>query len=108
MLSRWLSATVAVVVLSAAAVQATTPAQQCQSGKNKVAGKYAYCRQKAEAKYATTGDTNALTTARQRCLDKYVAKWPVLEHKAVLAGGACPSVGDQASIQGAIDDHTNN
>ena len=30
--------------------------QKCQAGKNKIAGKYAACRQNAEAKLATTGD----------------------------------------------------
>ena len=43
-------------LLLAGTALATTPAQKCESGKNKEAGKYGYCRQKAEAKFATTGD----------------------------------------------------
>ena len=74
--------------------------------KNKEAGKYAYCRQKVEAKFAVVGDAGARTTALAKCLDKYAGKWSLYETKAVAAGGVCPSVGDQAAIQGAIDGHT--
>jgi hypothetical protein len=80
-------------LLAAVPAPAATPAQSCQANKNKTAGKYDYCRQKAEAKYATTGDGAARTAALQTCLDKYAAKWPLLETKATKAGGACPSVG---------------
>lgn len=96
---------VALAVLGASIAQAATPAEICESGKNKEAGKYSYCRQKAEAKYATTGDAGARAAAQQKCLDKYNAKWPVIESKA---GGACPSTGDQAAIQGAADEYTDN
>src|SRR5206468_2422172 len=100
------AATAAALVLAATTVHAATPAQSCQSGKNRTAGKYASCRQRAEAKYATTGNATARTTALQKCLDKYNAKWPDLEQKAVDAGGACPSVGDAAAIQSVIADDT--
>jgi hypothetical protein len=94
--------------LTAVAASATTPAQVCQSTKNKLAGKYDYCRQKAEAKYATTADGAARTLALQKCLDKYNLKWPLAESKAIAAGGACPSAGDQAVIQNATDGCTTN
>ena len=42
-----------------ALAHAATPAQTCQSNKNKTAGKYDYCRQKVEAKYALTADSAA-------------------------------------------------
>jgi hypothetical protein len=93
-------------LLLAGTALAATPAQKCETGKNKEAGKYGYCRQKAEAKFALTGDGAARTKALQYCLAKYSAKWPGLETKAVLAGGACPSTGDQTSIQGLIEDTT--
>jgi hypothetical protein len=32
------------MLLAAAPLRAATPAQKCETGKNKVAGKYAYCR----------------------------------------------------------------
>jgi hypothetical protein len=106
--SRWAAPAAAMLLVAGAAAAAVTPADKCESAKNKEAGKYAYCRQKAEAKYATTGDGAARTTALQKCLDKYNAKWPGLEQKAVAAGGACPSTGDQSAIQGAADTYTTN
>ena len=96
----------ALALLVAGSAQAVTPAEKCESGKNTEAGKYAYCRQKAEAKFATTGDGAARTAALQKCLDKYSAKWPGLEQKAVAAGGACPSTGDQTAIRQLLDDTT--
>jgi len=95
-------------LLIAVPTWAATPAQLCQANKNKTAGKYDYCRQKVEAKFALTADSAARTVALQRCLDKYDAKWPLLEAKATAAGGVCPSTGDQATIQGVIDAHTTN
>lgn len=102
------AAATAVLLLAAGVTCAATPAENCEASKNKEAGKYAFCRQKAEAKFATTGDGAARTTALQKCLDKYNAKWPGLEQKAVAAGGACPSTGDQGAIQGAADTYTTN
>jgi hypothetical protein len=55
---------------------AAIPGQICQSTKNKHAGAYDLCRQKAEAKYATTADGAARTQALQKCLDQYNLKWP--------------------------------
>jgi hypothetical protein len=97
------TAAAALVLLGAGMAQAVTPADKCESDKNKQAGKYAYCRQKAEASFASTGDGAARTAGLQKCLDKYALKWPAIESKA---GGTCPSVSDQATIQGAIDTHT--
>src|SRR5262245_37567072 len=98
----------AALVVLAAASHAATPAQDCRSAKNKEAGKYDNCRQKAEAKFAVTADSAARTTALQKCSGKFATKWPLLEAKAVAQGGACPSVADQSAIQGVIDDHTVN
>src|SRR5687767_903151 len=102
----WIAATAA--LMTPTNVVGITPAQKCEQGKNKEAGKYAYCRQKVEARFAVVADTMARATGLQKCLDKYALKWPLLESKAVGAGGACPSVGDQGPIQGAIDTHTTN
>jgi len=93
-------------IVMATGVLAATPAQKCQQGKNKVVGTYAYCRQKAEAKFAVVPDSAVRTAALQKCLDKYDAKWPVLEAKAVAHGSVCPSVGDQAAIRGVADSYT--
>jgi hypothetical protein len=87
---------------------AATPEQACQSTKNKLAGAYDQCRQKVEAKYATTGDAAGRALALQKCLDKYNLKWSAAEAKAVAAGSACPSTGDQTAIQAMTDSHTTN
>jgi hypothetical protein len=87
---------------------AATPSQTCQSNKNKEAGKYASCRQTADAKYAITGDTAALTTALAKCETRFDLKWPVLESKADSAGDPCPSTGDQDAIRSVIDEQTTN
>src|SRR5262245_10864457 len=96
---RWSSALVLVLLTLRLPALAASPAQTCQSNKNKAAGKYAYCRQKAEARFALTGDGARRTASIQKCLDQYNAKWPLLESKATAAGGTCPSTGDQAAIQ---------
>ena len=106
---RSIDAALFVLLLAAAtAVHGATPAQKCQSSKNKLAGQYEYCRQKAESKYASTGDGAARAAALQKCLDKYNLKWPLTESKAVAAGGACPSVGDQAAIRNVLEVCTSN
>jgi hypothetical protein len=103
---RGIASFVLVLLLAGTTGAATAPAQRCQSAKNKEAGKYAACRLNAEAKFAATGDGAARATALQKCLAQYAATWPGLETKAVAAGGACPSVSDQAAIQGFIDANT--
>jgi hypothetical protein len=98
----------AVLLGAAGLALAATPAEKCAQGKNKEAGKYAFCRQKVEAKFAAQGDVAARTAGFQKCLDKYAIKWPLLESKAVAAGDTCPSTGDQSTIQGVIEAHTTN
>ncbi|MCC6766968.1 MAG: DUF1566 domain-containing protein [Deltaproteobacteria bacterium] len=98
-------AALAVVALSASAARAATPAQKCQAGKNKAAGKYAACRHGAEAKLATTGDGAAYATAIGKCTTKYGAAWQKLEANA---GGACPSNGDETAIGTVVDGCTTN
>jgi hypothetical protein len=105
---RWIDGlAIAVLLLTAGDGLGATAAQRCRQSKNKEAGKYAYCRQVVEAKFAILGDGAARTAGLQKCLDKYDARWPVLEAKAVAAGDVCPSVGDQAAIRGAADTYTN-
>ena len=79
-----------------------TPEQACQSGKNKTAGKYAACRENAESKLATSGDTTKYGEAITKCGDKFTVAWQKLEDKAVAAGSACPSVGDATGIAGRV------
>ncbi len=97
-LPRLVLATVVVGVLvcgTRAADAAGTPAQQCEVGKNKAAGKYAACRQNAEAKLAASGDAGNYGMAIARCDTKFTTAWSKLEGKL-----PCPSTGD-APILGA-------
>src|SRR5262245_29767000 len=80
----WAAATAALLVAGTAL--AATPAQNCQSGKNKQAGSYLECRQKAEANFVLKGDTSARALALQKCADKYGLRWPQVEDRA---GGTC-------------------
>ena len=101
---RALVALTALVALATAAdsYAGPTPVQQCQSGKNKTAGKYAACRENAEAKLAAGGEPGKYTNAITKCADKFAAAWQKLEDKALAAGYACPSVGDAAVIDGKV------
>jgi hypothetical protein len=92
-----------VAVCTAAAWAAPTPEQKCQADKNKAAGNYAFCRQKAEAKLATTGDVTDYTERINRCETKFATKWAILEQRAVNAGTTCPSTSvDRQVIQGIV------
>lgn len=97
----WAAAAAAMLLTGTAL--AATPAQNCASNKNKEAGKYAGCRQSAEAKFVLTGDDAARTAALARCAEKYEVRWPQIEDQA---GGTCPSTGDQTAIQQHLDTTT--
>jgi hypothetical protein len=79
----------------ATAAHAADPAIKCQAGKLKEAGKYAACRFKADAKAATKG----LEPDYAKCQDKFSGKWGATESKA---DGACPSNGDEATVDAQI------
>jgi hypothetical protein len=99
-MNRILWAATAATLLLAGTALAATPAERCQSGKNKEAGKYLECLQKAEAKFALTGQAAARTVAIQKCSAKYRKSWPVIEGKAA---GSCPSTGDQTPVAQHLD-----
>ena len=101
-------ASCAALLWIATAQAAGTPAQQCQAGKNKAAGKYAACRDNAEARLAATGDTTKYDDAITKCETKYQAAWQKAEQKALDAGGTCTTTGDQAAVQNVTDEYTDN
>ena len=73
--------------------------RKCVAAKLKIAGKYAYCRQKAQRKAETTGDP----ADYDRCVDRFQDQWSAAE----LAGaGLCPATGDAPAIEAFIADHT--
>jgi hypothetical protein len=96
-------AAAAAALLLAGAALAATPGERCESAKNREAGKYAECRQKAEATFALTGNAAMRILKLARCADGFGAKWPAIESRA---GGTCPSTGDQTPVQQYLDTAT--
>lgn len=95
------------------AAQAATAEQQCQASKNKAAGKYAACRQNAEAKLAsslaTAEDVDRYNTALSKCTTKQSEAWDKAIGKATAAGVTCPDAPlTAADYQAVINDHTDN
>ncbi|OGL68152.1 hypothetical protein A3D60_04075 [Candidatus Uhrbacteria bacterium RIFCSPHIGHO2_02_FULL_47_29] len=78
---------------------AVSPAVKCEAAKLKIAGKYGFCRLKAEAKAAQTSDTPDYS----KCDAKYADKWGVAETKG---DGQCPTNGDESAVQTFIMQHT--
>jgi len=100
---------IAAVLLVTSAAQAVTPEQKCQSGKNKEAGKYAYCRQKTEAKFVTTGSLVIYGSLIAKCETKFASKWQSLIDAATAAGATCPDAPlTGAQFKTVIDEHSGN
>jgi hypothetical protein len=96
-----------VLLLTSMAQAQTTPEQSCRSGKNKVAGKYAACRQSTEAKLVTSGDTVKYDAAIIKCETKFTTSWLKLDTKAAAHAAACPDAPlTVAQFQTAIDQHS--
>ncbi len=90
----------AVLMLLAGTALAAAPAEKCRSDKNKEAGKYVTCRQKAAAKYALTGSVDAHARTLAKCEDTFDQKWPAIEQKG---GGACPDAVDAYAVRDFLD-----
>jgi hypothetical protein len=92
-----------------AALATVSPPQRCQASKNKAAGKYAACRENAEAKLASTGDTTKYDEAITKCETKYQTAWQKAEQRAADAMATCPdSPLTQAQFKMVIDEHCDN
>jgi hypothetical protein len=95
------------MLLGASAAHAADPVLQCQSAKNKAAGSYATCRQKAEANLASKGDTAKYATAIGKCEAKFSSAWQKAEAKAASKGVACLDGAPTAPpFKAVIDRHT--
>ena len=92
----------ALLCVTGGVAAAASPAQVCQAGKNTASGKYADCRQKAEAKYATSLDGARRAASFTKCEEKLTRSWSILEAKAVAQGGVCPSTGDLVPLELAV------
>ena len=71
------------LALPLAALAGPTPADKCEASKNKIAGAYYSCREKAEA----TAITKALPADYSKCTAKFDDKWGDAETKGA---GDCP------------------
>lgn len=99
---------VGALLLAMGTAQAATTQQQCQSAKNKAAGKYAVCRQNAAAKLATApADTQKYNDALAKCDSKYTSAWQKAIDKATAANVVCPDAPlTVVDFRGAINAHT--
>jgi len=97
--SAWLLAAVGALLLPAARAEAISDADKCEAAKNKIAGKYAFCRQKADAKAIKTGDP----VDYSKCDTNFATKWGTAETDG---GGMCPTIGDQAAMLSFISQCT--
>jgi len=88
------------LVLVATGSWAADPVAKCESSKLKEAGKYDYCRLKADSKAVIKGEVADYT----KCDTKFFTKWDQIEQKA--GPGICPSEGDAATMDALIMDHT--
>lgn len=89
------SAIGAMMLLWAGAAVAVTDAERCEAAKLKIAGKYNFCRLKAEAKAVQTGDPADYS----KCDSNYGLKWSTVES---IGGALCPTNGDQTDVQDQI------
>jgi hypothetical protein len=97
----------------AASTPATTsaagPHEICQAAKNKIAGKYAFCRQKAAAKLARTGDGSRYSDAIGKCELKFSGAWQKAIDKAAAASTTCVDAPLTAGdFDGVITSHADN
>jgi hypothetical protein len=112
--ARWVAAACAAVaawclLMSAPAQAVPTPAQKCQAGKNRAAGTYAGCLQKAEAGRVTTGNLTKYTNAVATCGVRFQKRWQTLINIATKAGATCPDAPLTNGQFGAvINDHSDN
>ena len=107
--TRILTLLVAAGLSASHVARAADPVAQCRSGKNKAAGSYDYCRQKAEAKVAITGDTLKYGESVAKCVAKFQSTWTKVETAAAAHGATCldgAATGPQFAT--VIDDHTAN
>lgn len=77
-----------ILILGTTAHGAATAEQRCQAAKNKAAGKYALCRQKAEQRLVLTSDAARYTEGITRCEDKFAQAWQRAIDQATGAGAS--------------------
>jgi len=89
----------AILPLGGIAAAGPTDAEKCEADKLKRAGKYAFCRMKAESKAVKTGDAPDYSKCDTKLSDKFAnaeLKW----------GMECPTSGDAGDIQAQVTGDT--
>lgn len=81
--------------LLASSSEAVSASNKCEAAKNKIAGKYAFCRQRAEATAIKAGTPADYS----KCDGYFTLKWGMAE---TSGGGMCPSNGDGAVVHAFI------
>jgi hypothetical protein len=79
-----------------------SPEDKCEVTKNVAAGKYAFCRQTAEA----AAIRKATPPVFAKCDEKLRKAWAKAEEKAVKAGTACVDSVTDTTIQSVVTQHT--
>ena len=96
---RLLSSAAVIGVISTHTAQATSTADKCEATKLGTAGKYHFCRLKAQAKAVKLGGSPDFS----KCDAAYGTKWTQAEN---TGGGMCPSNADEAAMQAFITEET--
>jgi hypothetical protein len=92
----------AAVLTCAATAWGLSPEDKCEADKNKLAGKYAFCRQNAEAKAIKKGDPPDYS----KCDEKLLDKWGKAEAKAIAKGTSCIDAVTDTAIQSFVTSHS--
>jgi hypothetical protein len=92
-------AALAALLFTAANAAALSPADKCESGKLKEAGKYGFCRLKAEARAVKKGGAPDYS----KCDANFDLKWSAIENDG---GGECPSNEDEVAVRASVTQHT--
>ncbi len=92
---------VCVSLLLGSSAGAITAEEKCEADKNKIAGKYAFCRQKAEMKAIKKEEPADYT----KCDSKLLLKWQKAEEKAVKKGTTCMDSVSGTDIQSFVTAH---
>ncbi len=90
------------LLLSAGSSAALSPEDKCEAAKNKIAGKYAFCRQKAESKAIKKGTSADFT----KCDTKLGEKWAKEEAKATKKGTSCIDNLSSLEVQSFVATHS--
>lgn len=91
----WASAACLMLSVATQAMATSTDAERCAAAKMGSAGKYASCRERADAKAQITGNTADYS----KCDAKQLSDWTKIETKYP---SGCPTTGDQVEVQSDV------